>query len=71
MKVFIASLLVLSFPVLSNEIDTFAEAKKVAAKIFKGHETTIYCGCKYIGNIGRTADIVAVMAKVRPSESAA
>ena len=54
MKKYMAVLLVLSFSVWgkgSDEVDTFSEAKKVAAKIHKGHETTIYCGCKYSGKV--------------------
>ena len=30
-------------------IESFNEAKKLAAKVFAGHETTFYCGCSYTG----------------------
>ena len=29
---------------------TFPEAKKIAWKLYAGHETTFYCGCGYQGN---------------------
>lgn len=29
---------------------TFNEAKKIAWQLYKGHETTFYCGCEYKGN---------------------
>jgi deoxyribonuclease-1 len=30
-------------------IDSFAEAKRILPKIFKGHQVTLYCGCRYYG----------------------
>lgn len=68
MKKYMAVLLVLSFPAWgkgSDEIDTFSEAKKVAAKIHKGHETTIYCGCKYSKTFSSTLKVVAAGASKR------
>ena len=29
---------------------TFKEAKKIAWKLYAGHQTTFYCGCEYKGN---------------------
>ena len=33
----------------NRNISDFAEAKRVLKKIYSGHETTLYCGCKYYG----------------------
>ena len=30
-------------------IESFNEAKELAAKVFSGHEITFYCGCSYTG----------------------
>jgi len=44
-------LVIFSFPVLSenipHNISSFKQAKKLAAKIYKDHQTTFYCGCDY------------------------
>ena len=48
--------LLLFFPVLAfaqlfgnQQINTFDQAKKIAARIHADHETTVYCPCKYSG----------------------
>jgi len=49
------ALLILSmaYPTLAQNvtIESFNDAKKLAAKVFAGHETTFYCGCSYTGKL--------------------
>lgn len=33
----------------NKHIENFSEAKKSLRTVFKGYETTLYCGCKYYG----------------------
>ena len=49
----ILSTLLLCGPALAAEIQpprTFQEAKKIAWRLYAGHQTTFYCGCEYQGN---------------------
>ena len=33
----------------NTQVASFTKAKKLAAHVFAGHETTFYCGCTYAG----------------------
>ena len=48
---FISFLLIQSFSFASGnlQIKNFSEAKRILSKIYRGHEETIYCPCKYYG----------------------
>lgn len=47
-KVLMAIVCVLGFSTIqAKEIDSFEEAKRLLPEVFKGQETTFYCGCKY------------------------
>lgn len=49
----LSTLLLLCGSALAADIQpprTFKEAKKIAWKLYAGHETTFYCGCEYKGN---------------------
>ena len=48
-----STLLLCSSTALAGDIPaprTFKEAKKIAWKLYAGHEKTFYCGCEYKGN---------------------